>query len=117
MCQKKRRTKVGVRVSVGPQKWVSESPRVSVSESPPEVWIAFQKSYPGRYQVGVRKELALIQSALESECVCGGEDEYRRELQAFLKNYPSSPFKSGVASRLEAVNNHTFKIRFHCQPH
>jgi hypothetical protein len=80
-------------------------------------WIVFQKAYPGRYQVGVRKELALIQSALESECVCGGEDEYRRELQNFIKNYPGSPFKSGVASRLKAVNNHTSKIRFHCQPH
>jgi hypothetical protein len=79
-------------------------------------WIAFQKAYPGRYQGGVRKELAQIKSALESECVCGGEDECRRELQSFLKTYPTSPFASVVASHLEAVNNHTPKIRFHCQP-
>ena len=64
----------------------------------------------------MRKELALIRSALESEGVCGGEDEYRRELQNFLKIYPNSSFESGVVSRLEAVNKKTFKIRFHCEP-
>jgi hypothetical protein len=67
-------------------------------------WISYQKAHPDLYQGAVRKELALIQSALESECVCGGEDEYRKELQGFLKTYPASPFASGVASRLEALN-------------
>jgi hypothetical protein len=80
------------------------------------LWISFQKAYPSLYRSAMRKELALIQSALESECVCGGEDEYRREMQSFLKTYPNSPFASGVASRLEAVNKQTFKIRFHCKP-
>ena len=80
------------------------------------LWTSFQKAYPRIFRGAVRKELALIQSALESECVCGGEDEYRRELQSFLKTYPNSPFASGVASRLDAVNKKTFKIRFHCEP-
>jgi hypothetical protein len=80
------------------------------------MWIAFQKAYPRKYQSTVQKELAKIQSALESECVCGDEDEYLKELQSFLKTYPTSPFVSSVASRLNAVNKKTIKIRFHCEP-
>lgn len=81
------------------------------------LWVSLQKTYPSLYQGAVRKELELIQSALESNCACGGKDEYRKELQGFLKTYPTSPFTSGVASRLEAVNKKTFKMRFYCNPH
>jgi hypothetical protein len=79
-------------------------------------WTSFQKAYPSSYRVAVQKELTLIQSALESECVCGGEDEYLKELQIFVKTYPTSPFVPGVVSRLEAVKKKTFKIRFHWEP-
>jgi hypothetical protein len=80
-------------------------------------WIAFQDAYPGRYPVGARKEIARIEESLESDCACGGEDEYRRELQNFIKTNPSSRFASGMAARLEEIEKHTSKIRFHCMPH
>ena len=81
------------------------------------MWASFQKAYPNHYQGAVGKELARIQKALESNCACGGEDEYLQELKSFLKTYPASPFNSDIASRLEAVNKKAFKMRFHCRPH
>jgi hypothetical protein len=80
------------------------------------LWLSFQKTYPNLYRSAVQKELKLIESALESECVCDGEDAYRREMQYFLKTYPTSPFKPMVASRLEAFDKKAIKIRFQCVP-
>ncbi len=82
-----------------------------------EAWKTFQDIYPERYNAGLRREFARIAAALESTCVCGGEDEYRSELQKFLKSYPTSPFAPKVSSRLEAAKSNTSKIRFHCLPH
>jgi hypothetical protein len=80
------------------------------------LWTSFQKAYPRRYQVGLRKQLALIKTSLEGQCICGGENEYQRELQSFLKTYATSPFASLVASRLEALKNKPSEFRFYCKP-
>jgi HEAT repeat protein len=79
-------------------------------------WIAFQKSHPGQYREAAQKELTGIEEALESTCACGGEDGVRKELEKFLKTFPGLPVAAEVAARLQAVENHTSGIRFHCTP-
>ncbi len=81
------------------------------------LWASFQKTNSSQYQSAVRRELARIRSALESDCVCGGEETYRQELQSFLTTYSTSPFKPVVASRLDAIIKKTVKMRFNCEPH
>lgn len=78
-------------------------------------WIDFQNSYPGRYRTAVERELVRVGQALASTCVCGGENEFRVELQAFLNAYPAAPTARAVASRLKAVQNRTSEIRFNCR--
>jgi hypothetical protein len=80
------------------------------------LWIAFQKSYPGQYREAAQKEVAGIEETLESTCACGGEDEVRNALEAFLKAFPGSPVAAKAAARLRTIGNHTSGIRYYCTP-
>jgi hypothetical protein len=78
-------------------------------------WMAFQTSFPDHYREAARQQLAQIEEALGSPCACGGEEGVQKEFEGFLKAYPSSPMAATVASRLQAVRNHTSGIRFYCK--
>jgi hypothetical protein len=79
-------------------------------------WIAFQTSYPDRYREATQKELAKTEEDLVGNCACGGEDGVRKELENFLRAYPSSPIAAKVASHLQAVKDRTSGMRFYCRP-
>lgn len=78
-------------------------------------WIDFKEAYPERYQIGVQKEFDRIEAALKSTCICSGKDEYMRELESFMKDYPASPLAAEVASQLEDAKNRTPRLRFNCK--
>jgi hypothetical protein len=80
------------------------------------VWSAFQKAYPDRYREATQKELAKVEEELLGNCACGGADGVQKELENFLKAYPSSPMAAKVASHLQAVKNGTSGIRLNCRP-
>ena len=79
-------------------------------------WLGFQKSYPERYRRAAQQESTAIEQALMSTCACGGDDGVMKELETFSEAYPTSRIADQVASRLQAVKNHTSGIRFYCEP-
>jgi hypothetical protein len=77
-------------------------------------WIDFKRNYPERYEAKTATELKQIESVLTTNCVCGDEDGYQRELKFFMETYPDSSVASSANDLLKAVNDHTSTVRFHC---
>lgn len=80
-----------------------------------KIWSAFQRRFPGRYAATVRAETDRVIEALSgSTCACGDRPSIERELQLFARTFPSSPTRSKIDERLQALRLGRSDIRLHC---
>lgn len=75
-----------------------------------EKWLAYKKAYPKSYASEVTKEIAEVEKALLSNCVCGTKENYEKKTSQFLKLYPNLP----IAEKLKKKNSK--QVRFKCSP-
>ncbi len=75
----------------------------------------FQRTFPNRYVVPVRERLEDISSQLtDSTCACGDASSVEKEMQQFLRAFPTSPLGPRITERLQALRNGGSDIRAHC---
>ena len=78
-------------------------------------WSEFQRRYPGRYVDAAREEVAaVLEQVTQSTCACGNAAAIQRELEDFLRQFPTSPAKAGVEQRLQALRAGRSDIRTNC---
>ena len=80
------------------------------------VWSQFQHDFPNRYVAAVQKELEDVSDSLLSTCACGDLSAVQRELEQFLKEFPTSPLRIRVEERLCAIADGKSGIRANCSP-
>jgi hypothetical protein len=79
-------------------------------------WLEFRRQFPDRYAAGVRAEIDAVSFQLtESTCACGDLASVERELDRFVRDYPSAPIRSKVEIRLKAVRARTSLVRANCK--
>jgi hypothetical protein len=78
-------------------------------------WFDFQRKFPGRYAAGAQKETdAVIEHLTTSTCACGDLASVERELQRFLRRFPTSSARAKVDQRLQALRGRRSDIRTSC---
>ena len=78
-------------------------------------WSRFQRTFPNRYVVPVRERLEDISSQLtDSTCACGDASSVEKEMQQFLRAFPTSPLRPRITERLQVLRNGGSDIRAHC---
>lgn len=78
-------------------------------------WTEFQRKYPARYVTPAKKEVdAVLEALTHSTCACGDMAGVERELQQFVRAFPSSPARSEVQRRLDAARAGRSDIRVKC---
>ena len=80
------------------------------------VWSQFQHDFPNRYVDATRGELEDVSETLLSTCPCGDLASVRRELEQFIKEFPTSPLRIRVEERLRAIADGKSGIRENCRP-
>jgi hypothetical protein len=80
------------------------------------VWSRFQHDFPNRYIDATQEQLEDVSETLLSTCPCGDLGTVRRELDQFLKDFPTSPLRIRVEERLRALSEGKSGIREHCSP-
>jgi hypothetical protein len=78
-------------------------------------WFDFQRKFPGRYALGATKETDAVSEHLTiSTCACGDLASVERELQRFLRRFPTSSVRAKVDQRLQALRARRSDIRASC---
>ena len=78
-------------------------------------WFDFQRTYPGRYAAGAKKEVdAVVERLAESTCACGDLASIERELQGFLRDFPTASNRAAIDQRLQALRARRSDIRTSC---
>lgn len=78
-------------------------------------WTEFQQKYPARYATPAKKEVeAVLEALTQSTCACGDMAGVERELQQFVRVFPSSPARKEVERRLDAARAGRSNIRVKC---
>ena len=81
------------------------------------VWSAFRSRYPDRYTDGAKAEWDSVRSKLaEGTCACDDETSVERELDEFVRTFPTSPDRATVQRRLHDLQAGRSNIRFDCRP-
>ena len=80
------------------------------------VWSQFQHDFPNRYVAAVQKELEDVSDSFLSTCPCGDLPDVQRELEQFVKEFPTSPLRVRVEERLRAIADGKSGIRAKCSP-
>ena len=79
-------------------------------------WSEFQRTYPDRYAAAASEEAASVLDQLtQSTCACGDAPSVEREFQEFLRTFPTSPARTKVEQRLQALRNGHSDIRTRCK--
>ncbi len=80
-----------------------------------QAWSEFERTYPDRYAARAKTEADRVLGELTtSTCACGEVDGAMRELETFVKRFPSSPATVKIGARLAALKGHRSDIRAHC---
>jgi hypothetical protein len=80
-------------------------------------WSAFRSRYPDRYKDGAQAEWNDVQFQLtEGTCACDDAASVERELDEFVRTFPTSPDRTAVERRLHDVQAGHSDIRFNCRP-
>ena len=79
-------------------------------------WFHFQRTFPGRYAAGAKKEVdAVVEHLAESTCVCGDLASIERELQGFLERlsdrFESSGDRPAPASAAGSAIRYSDQLR------
>ena len=78
-------------------------------------WAGFRRRFSGRYADGARKEVdAVLEALTTATCACRDVTSVERELQRFQREFPSSPVKSAIDRRLQAIRAGRSDIRAGC---
>ena len=78
-------------------------------------WFDFQRTFRGRYAAGAQKETdAVIEQLTTSTCACGDLASVERELQRFRRRFPTSPARTKIDQRLQALRARRSEIRTSC---
>jgi len=80
-------------------------------------WTDFQRTFPDRYVQRSTKALNDISEELmRPVCACGDLSSVTKELEAFLKAFPSAPANAEVAAAARAVKANPAGVRTSCRP-
>ena len=78
-------------------------------------WVAYDKKYPNRYASEVKNFLRDIEDVLATgTCACEGKEAVLRELEAFVRAFPSARITMLVRERMNQIREGKSDIRFHC---
>jgi hypothetical protein len=78
-------------------------------------WFDFQRTFPGRYPRGAKKETdAVVEHLTTSTCACGDLASVERELLQFRRTWPASSARAKVDQRLQALRARRSNIRASC---
>lgn len=81
------------------------------------VWSAFRSRYPDRYTDGAQAEWEDVQRELtEGNCACDDAASVERELDEFVRTFPTSPDRPRIERRLHDVQARRSDFRFNCTP-
>jgi len=81
------------------------------------VWSDFRSRYPDRYRGGAAEQYEQVRFELtEGTCACGDAASVRRELDEFVRTFPTSPDRPTIEQRLRALQVGRSNIRFDCRP-
>jgi hypothetical protein len=80
-------------------------------------WAQFQRSFPDRY---VRQAAGAIDGVAEElirpTCACGDVASVTRELESFLRAFPSVPLSESIAATARALKANPSTVRTNCRP-
>jgi len=80
------------------------------------VWSEFRGKYPDRYTAQAKTEAGhVLEELTTSTCACGDVAEIVQELKRFRARFPTSPVRSKIDARLEALRTHRSNIRTYCR--
>ena len=78
-------------------------------------WSDFQRRFPRRYVAAARREINDVSKQLtESTCACGDVASIQDELERFLGKVKTSPVRTKVSERLQAILARRSDIRTSC---
>ena len=81
------------------------------------VWSDFRSRNPDRYNGGATEEWEPVQFALtKGTCACDDATSVERELDEFIRTFPTSPDRPTIEGRLHALQAGRSNIRFNCRP-
>jgi hypothetical protein len=80
-------------------------------------WDQFQKQFPGRYvQPAAGAVNAVAEELTHPLCACGDIASVTRELESFVRLFPTAPISASVSAKVRALKADSSTVRTSCRP-